>query len=268
MVDLVSFGAIELKGEFPHGISAFYFPQIADGMVDLLQFQSTMILVNTGEDSQVLIEFFRTGDGQPMSLALGEMEADSVHELELKQGESVSLETPGMGGIQVGYARVSAADGVGGVAVFRRTDLRTGVRLYEAGVPVTITLTEFTIFVDSIENRDTGLAIVYPDDASPGAESNATVTLRLCDKRFQLISERTLDPLAPGSHFARFVHELFKEAVVKNQAREMEGVLVVTSDQPVAALTLRVNDTPGLEFPEEVPILTTFPVIPGSALED
>jgi hypothetical protein len=44
----------------------------------------------------------------------------------------------------------------------------------------------------------------------------------------------------------------------------MEGILVVESDQPLAAVTVRQNDDPVREFPFEVPILTTFPVIPGA----
>jgi hypothetical protein len=189
----------------------------------------------------------------------------------LKKGESVSLQTPGTGDLQVGYARVYAGEGVGGVAVFRRTDPTTGIGFYEAGVPVTQTLSEFTIFVDSLQNRDTGLAVVYPgsnESASPAAESDATLTLHLYDKQFRKIAERTLDPLSQGSHFARFVHELFEETEIKSKAQEMEGVLVVSSDQPIVAVTLRLNDTPGVEYPDEVPMLTTFPVISGSAIQE
>jgi hypothetical protein len=47
-------------------------------------------------------------------------------------------------------------------------------------------------------------------------------------------------------------------------AQQMEGILVVESDQPLVAVTVRQNDDPLKEFPNEVPILTTFPVIPGA----
>ena len=66
--------------------------------------------------------------------------------------------------------------------------------------------------------------------------------------------------LQPGEHRAQFIHELFPAAV--EQALEMQGVVVVSSDQPLVAVTLRQNDNPGADFPEEVPTLTTFPVIP------
>jgi hypothetical protein len=247
--------------------SSFFFPQFADGAVGNLQFQSTLILVNTGEDTSVQVELFSTPDGDPMTLTLGELGTDSVFDLELGEGESVSLQTPGQDSIQVGYARVLAGEGVGGVVVFQRTDLTTGVSLYEAGVPASKELTKFSLFVDSLGVRDTGFALVYPPQdsgSSPAETDDATVTVTLYDKQFNFIAEKTLDPLSPGSHMAKFVYELFDDPEVKAQAREMEGILAVESDQPLVAVTVRQNDAPGKEFPQEVPILTTFPVIPGT----
>jgi hypothetical protein len=169
--------------------------------------------------------------------------------------------------MQVGYARVFADSDVGGVVVFRRTDLTTGIPFYEAGVPASMELTKFCLFVDSLGVRDTGFALVYPpqDGGSSANEANdANVTLRLYDKQYNLIAEIALDPMAPGSHTARFVHEMFDDPGVKAQAQEMQGILVVESDQAMVAVTVRQNDDPHREFPQEVPILTTFPVIPGA----
>ncbi|UCF36071.1 MAG: hypothetical protein JSU96_14780, partial [Acidobacteriota bacterium] len=246
--------------------SSFFFPQFADGAAGSLKFQSTLILVNTGEDTSVQVGLFSTPDGDPMTLTLGQLGPESVFEFGLGEGESVSLQTPGQDRLQVGYARVFADEGVGGVVVFQRTDLTTGVTLYEAGVPASKELTEFSIFVDSLGVRDTGFAIVYPplgEGVSPAELADATLTVRLYDKQFNLIAEKTLGPLSPGRHIARFVYELFDDLEVKSQAQEMEGILTVESDQPLVAVTIRQNDHPGQEFPQEVPLLTTFPVIPG-----
>jgi hypothetical protein len=263
-------GAIEVASEFGPA-ATFYFPQIGDGVAGSLQFQSSLIFVNTSSDTTAQIEFFATGSGLPMSVALGDSEASPIHNVGLKRGESISLQTPGTGQIQVGYARVQTGAGVSGVAVFGTTDKGSGVGLYEAGVPVTETLTEFTVFVDSMGNRDTGLAVVYPPPVggvAPSAPSDANLTLRLYDKQFQLIAERALDPMLPGHHFARFVHQLFEDPAVVESAKEMQGVLIVSSNQPLAAVTLRQSDTPGLSFPDDVLMLTTFPVIPDSAIEN
>jgi hypothetical protein len=244
----------------------FFFPQFADGAAGTLQFQSTLILTNTGPDTTVRVELYRTGFGEPMVMTLGQLGTDSAFEFEMKKGESISLSTPGTGDIQVGYARIVAGSDVGGVVVFRRTDLTTGISLYEAGVPASSEQTESCLFVDSLGVRDTGFALVYPpeDRSSPAQKPVVNVTLRLYDKQFSLIGENTLEPLPTGSHFARFVHEMFDDPVVKAQAQEMEGILVIESDQPIVAVTVRQNDDPMKDFPQEVPILTTFPVMPGA----
>jgi hypothetical protein len=139
--------------------------------------------------------------------------------------------------------------------------------LFEAGVPASTPLNEFSIFVDSLGVRDTGFALVYPGQetgSSAAEEIKAHVKLRLYDKEFNSIGETVFGPLSPGSHVARFVHEMFDDPSVKAQAQEMEGILTVESDQPLVAVTVRQTDDPAKEFPQEVPILTTFPVMPGS----
>jgi hypothetical protein len=265
--DLSADGEIREPGGPAQILSGFYFPQFADGAAGNIQFQSTLILANTGSATAARVEFYGTPDGAPMWLALGDLRMASIFEFTLDEGESVSLSTLGAGDLQVGYARVLAGVNVGGVVVFRRTDLTTGVSLYEAGIPASTELTEFCLFVDSLGVRDTGFALVYPphDQGNPSAQAaDANVTLRLYDKQYKFIAESTLDPLAPGSHLAKFVHEMFDDPEVKAQAQEMEGILVVRSDQPLVAVTVRQNDHPHREFPQEVPILTTFPVMPGA----
>ena len=219
-----------------------------------------MVLVNTGSDSSVQIEFFANPDGQPLELTLGNLGTDSRFDFELKRGESISLPTTGDGDLRVGYARVMSSEDVSGVTIFTRIDQSTGVLLFEAGVPASTLLTKFSIAVDSIGIKDTGLAIVYP--AEEGAP-DAIVTLRLFDQEFNLIAERELDPMAAGSHLARFVHQLFDDDQVVSEAQELKGLLTVESTRPLVAVTLRQRDDAMLEFPDEVPLVTSFPVIPG-----
>ena len=258
--DLAADGKVVDPGG-PARISSFFFPQFADGSSFPIRFKSTLILVNTGSDSAVQIEFFANPDGQPLEVTLGTLGTGSRFEVKLRRGESISLPTTGDGDLRVGYARVLSSEGVSGVLIFTRIDQVTGVLLFEAGVAASTLLTEFSIAVDSTGSRDTGLAIVYP--AEEGAPA-AVVTLRLFDQQFNLIAERELDPLAAGSHLARFVHQLFDDEDVVSRAQELKGLLTVESDRPLVAVTLRQKDDPGLEFPEEVPLVTTFPVVPGT----
>jgi hypothetical protein len=242
----------------------FYFPQIGDGTVGGIQFQTSLILVNTGPASDVVVEFFDSV-GNPIDLSLGGQPAAHGFEYRLDPGIAISTETSGTGELRVGYARVTADSGVGGTAVFTRKDAATGVVLYEAGVAASPTLTAFTVFVDSTGLRDTGLALVSPPlgHALPAQEGPPNVVMRLYDTSFQEIATTNV-PLSEGAHLPRFIHEFF-DAVP--EAREMQGTLTVQSDRPIAALTLRQTEDPARPFPQSVPTLTTFPVIPGAAEE-
>jgi PhoPQ-activated pathogenicity-related protein len=237
-----------------HCAAARYFPQIADGRSGSVALRTEIALVNTGEDSLVRLEFFDTA-GEPMEMELGDLGMESAFEIPLARGRSYSVTTPGTReGLQVGYARMSAGSGVGGTALFTRLDAPRDLVLTEAGVPATDVITSFSVLVDSMGDKDTGVAMVNP------WEEEARVQLRLYDEEFELMATREL-VLEPGEHRARFVFELFEH--LGEQVGEMRGVLTVRSDRPLAALTLRTRDDPALVFPDRVPILTAFPVVPG-----
>ena len=107
--DLAADGRVVETGG-PARLYSFLFPQIADGSLFPIQFKSTLVLVNTGSDSSVQIEFFANPDGQPLELTLGNLGTDSRFEFELKRGESISLPTTGDGDLRVGYARVMSSE--------------------------------------------------------------------------------------------------------------------------------------------------------------
>ncbi len=234
-----------------------YFPQLGDGRAGNIRFQTTLIFVNAGPTTNVTVEFFSTGPGAaPLMLSLGNLGTRSRFDVLLNAGASISLQTPGTGTIQVGYARITIPAGanVGGTAVFTRTDIPTGTILYEAGVPTVQSLRDFTIFVDTLGNRDTGLAIV---NTAAGGASNM-VNFRLYDRNFMQIATTNV-PLLPSEHQARFVSQIFSAV---QQVQEMQGSITASSSNDVAAVTLRQNDAPG-EFPNDVPTLTAFPVVQG-----
>ncbi len=243
--------------------TVFFFPQIGDGRVGTIQFQTSLIFVNTGGDTTITVDFFATGAGDPLSVTLGSLGRDNSFNIFLAEGASISLQTPGTGGIVVGYARITVPPGgsVGGTGVFTRTHVPTGTILYEAGVPAARDLNDFTLFVDTIGNRDTGLAMVNTETGGAAAGGSNDVRLTLYDLNFNQLAT-TVVPLAGGAHQARFVAEIF-DAVPS--VREMEGTVAVSSPDDLAAVTLRQNDAPGVEFPNEVPTLTAFPVVEGSA---
>jgi hypothetical protein len=104
-------------------------------------------------------------------------------------------------------------------------------------------LSEFILPVDVTGAFDTGLAFF-----SPGGGASLTLILRGTDGGE--IARKTTDV---RTHIAQFVSELFRG--VSN----FQGTLLVQSDSPVAALTLRQNSTP-LSY-------TSLPVVPRSSTQ-
>ena len=270
----------------PRAQNVFYLAQIGDGAAASIIFKSSLIFVNTSAPTMITVEFF-TGAGAPMTLtlshtdpSLGNLGTGSTFQIPLGRGGSVSVETPGTGLLQVGYARVTTESlAVGGTGVFTRIHAPTGTILYEAGVPASTTLSGFSIFLDSLGARDTGLAIVNTGAAGGSAPMGSgpdTLTVTLYDKAFTQVATTDLplsrengaqQPAQEASpvKIAQFIWEFFKgDPSVEAQAREMEGIVTV-SGANLAAVTLRTNDDPSLSFPDEVPTLTAFPVVPGLA---
>ena len=222
-----------------------FFPQVGDGLAGDIRFRTTIILANTGESSTAELEFLRfdgdSGQALPMEVELGSLGRGAAFQVRLERGESFSAQTAGSEALQVGYARLRAASGVGGTAVFTRNDRESGALVFETGVPASATLTDFSLFVDRSPGRNTGLALVNPGDQS------SSVVMRVYDKSFVQQGASLAIPLAPGEHLPRFVNEIFLGLALE------EGILTVDSEAPLAAVTLRDNEG----------LLAAFPVIEG-----
>lgn len=244
------------------GDITFFFPQLGDGVADAIQiqFKTAFNFDNTGGDTTLTIDFFRSPDGTPLSLTLVGQGTGSSFEFPMSAGQVLSLETSGTGGLKVGYARVTAGAGVSGTAVFSRID--NGVQVSKAGVPATTPATAVSIIVDTRNANSTGLAVVNPpaQGVAP-AQDSANLTLRLYSQDFTLLATENM-PLGAGGHFAQFIPELFMGTGGVN---EMVGSVTLESDRPVAVMTLLQDDDAQLQFPNEVPILTAFPAISGRA---
>ncbi len=261
---LTAFPVIPARADDPAGSQdpaerIFFFPQVGDGRVGDIVFRTTLILVNTGPSDTARVEFFNS-DGSPLALPLGNLGTNSVFDIQLGQGASFSAQTTGTGGLQVGYAQVTTGARVGGSAVFTRST-PGGLILYEAGVAAATPLNAFTLVADLRGFRDTGLALVSPSQ-SGAATQGVSATMRLYDENFQLLQQTPLT-LPPGHHQAEFVTQAFNNArqVLNGQL----GSVTIQTDEPLAALTLRQTDRPIIDFPDEIPTLTTFPVILGRA---
>jgi beta-glucanase (GH16 family) len=242
---------------------ARFFPQIATGESENLRYKTGVYFVNVGLDAQVHLEFLNN-DGLPLELDLQPLGRAAAFDFPIAGGAVVWGETSGTEPLQVGYAQFTAPSSVGGAAVFSGVDSRSGTVLFEAGVPAVLPQQAFSVIVDSIGRRNTGLAVVAPSAGAGGQTSDASFAVTLYDAQFTNVGRRDLS-LAPGRKIAWFIDEFFQgDAELVGKAQEMRGSATVTASAPLAAVTLRML-VPEQGFPAGVPALTAFPVVGGAA---
>ncbi len=241
----------------------FYFPQIADGFSSGGGLKTQFLFANSGDDSQVQIQFFDPFvQPLPMYLVSAPYSAFSVP---LKHGETVSIETTGFvplgpRALAVGYARITAGERVNGTAILTHLQSHTASRItYQTSVPATEPAKEFSLFVDRTGGRETGLALVNAGDSEADArlsfyDSSGTA---LVDRP---LSQITGQALLQGQHLARYAVELFPELESGGIER---GVLAVQSSSPTAAAALceYVDDSAGMEG--ALRSMSTLAVIPS-----
>ncbi len=236
----------------------FFYAQIGNGRAGPTQLQTSVNLVNLASgQAGVRLDLFDSS-GAPLELTIEGLGSDSSFEFQLDSGESRVLKTDGLGELKAGYARVTTFEGVSGSAVFSQTHLPSGLLETESGVPASVQGEEFSLFLDTTGELDTGIALVNPGQAPAGGDG--MLELRLFDLQGQEIASRDLD-LPPGHHTAMFVTELFAGV---DGIDEMQGLLTISSPFPIVAVTLLQNDDPETPFPEDVATLTAFPVLPAT----
>lgn len=241
----------------------FFFPQFVDGFAGEMGVWSTLLLTNTAADSPVRVEFYTT-NGAPMEVDLGGMGVGSVFNFDLLRGELISLSTPGTGALKAGYARITAGEGVNGVQTYTGYEVLTGKQLFETAMLSATPLRNFSVLYDSLQNRNTGISFVFPKPLQerPGGAPDATITLNLYDTAYNLIAQKTLDPLAPGGYLAAFVFQFFEGHPAAALIHEMQGILTVESTQPLAVMTIR-QDRPTPELPLIMHAIGAFPILKG-----
>ncbi len=234
----------------------FFFPQVGSGIVLDLELQTTFMFASTGGAIPVQLEFFDR-HGEPLEVRLKEHGSGSFFSVNLNRGRSWVLQTRAPDKITTGYARVSTGTGLTGTGVFSGLQHSTGTFLYEAAVPLTQSLAEFSVVVTQSDVLKTGLAVVNPAGGDPGT---ALVFMRLYDSEFRLLGEVTVE-MAEGQHQAQFVDQIFRTVAAEKMRN---AILTVHSSNPLAVVALRQRDDPSQDFPDDVPTLTTFPVAPGA----
>lgn len=240
---------------------ARYFPQFADGILGEIRYQTTLKFVNTGLAAEIVVEFF-DDSGEPLDVSAESLGGTgATFRFSLEQGQVISSISPGEGALKSGYVRLLAPESVTGIVIYTGSDMRSDTALFEAGVPATYLQREVTVLLDSLGDRNSGLALVVSPPL-PGGGDSSTVHATLFDRQGEPVASKEIE-LSAGQKTATFIHELFSgDPETVEKALEMEGSLSLVSDSlPVAAVSLRQLVSTD-SFPATVPVLTTFPVAP------
>ncbi|HEY2934679.1 MAG TPA: hypothetical protein VGK99_23345 [Acidobacteriota bacterium] len=217
-------------------------PQVADGQFIGGSFRTTFIVFNTGTVSAVVTIILTQDNAAPMQVTIPELGTNSTFSFTLGPGETRILQTNGSGAVTTGAARIQSNQNITVSAIFTLFG-GDGSFVTEAGVGSSVTLTDFVLPVDATGTFNTGLALFNPGTGT------ATILLRLINASGQETARITIT-LAAGAHIAKFVAgagEFFPS--VSN----FRGTLAVSSNVPIAAVTLRQNSNP-ITF-------TTLPVV-------
>ncbi len=203
------------------------------GFTSSLFLENPLGLTNTGD-----VSFF-DDEGNPLSISFGGQAPSQRVSFSIQPQGGAVFTTNGLGSLASGSARVSAANGVGGVLRFAFPGL--GVAGVGASKPVSGFITPVTRSLS--RNLSTGVAI-----ASAG--SPVTVTLTLRNKNGELVAgAQTTLQLRANGHRAQFIEEIFPGV----DTREFEGTLTAIAEGgDIAGTALQLGSKAG-EF-------TTLPV--------
>ena len=169
-----------------------YLPQVGSGISFDLELQTSFLFAATDQPIVVQIEFFDQA-GDALTIDLGDAGRGSFFSKNLNRGRSWILETKtrrNRNEMLVGWARVSTGTGLTGTGIFSGIQNSAGTFLYEAAVPLTRGLTEFSIVITHRDDLKTGLAVVNPPGHGLSSDSqSAMVVMRLYDSEFRLLEE-------------------------------------------------------------------------------
>ncbi len=159
----------------------------------------------------------------------------------LAPGGSVFMRTDGSpSSPTVGAAKITSNVPIGASGVFAVAN--SGVFQTETGVGDSPLLTSFTLPLDITGNFDTGVAFFNPGNTP------ATLSFRRIDDNGVQVGSVETKNLPAQGHLATFASQIFN-------ASNFRGSVAVSSNTPIAAMTLRMNNPP-LSF-------TTLPVVSG-----
>lgn len=207
--------------------SNLIFPQIVDGG----GLPTQILLLNPSSNTTAVGTISlvgETGTALPLDFGSG---PQSTLSYSIPPNGMVKFSTTGLGPVRVGYAVVLPSSGplpVGSGIFTSKSSLGIASQAGVPNAPLTTSLRTFVETASSPLTRNTGVAIVNPN--------NATATLSLSLASFDGRVQTNFISVPPNGHLAKFLDELFLPV-----PPTFQGILTITSNMPIAALTLRLT---------------------------
>ena len=223
------------------------FPHFANGAAGGVSIRASVILINNAGATATGKIFLWRNNGQSMSVGTN-LGTGSTFNFTLRAGETLRLDTDGLGDLVVGWVEAQSDVEISGTAKFTTLD-SAGRFLSEVGIGDSVRAKKLMILIDTTSGKDSGFAVCNPNAA--GAAS-LSLNLRKMDGTSVGTVSSNLKPL---NQTAQFVTQTFAGDAAKN----FKGLLVISSDTPlISVVTLR---TQGLNY-------TSLPAVPEAPSGD
>jgi hypothetical protein len=207
------------------------FPDMVSGAISGKDYRATLIMTNPGYFPVSGTIQFTQANGSPMPLRVGSTYSSRL-QFQVPAHGSTFLHPSSAGGFLRGYAKVEANHSLGGVLVYSQYDAATGSLETEVAVPASTSASHFLVPAEDQGDYGTGLAIANLNSS----DANLRYSLS-SDSNPSIVIENGPMPLAAGHQQAQYISgsgQLF-------DGFEGTGVLEVISDQPMAAIALRLT---------------------------
>ena len=223
------------------------FPHFANGAAGGVSIRASVILINNAGATATGKIFLWRNNGQSMSVGTN-LGTGSTFNFTLRAGETLRLDTDGLGDLVVGWVEAQSDVEISGTAKFTTLD-SAGRFLSEVGIGDSVRAKKLMILIDTTSGKDSGFAVCNPNAA--GAAS-LSLNLRKMDGTSVGTVSSNLKPL---NQTAQFVTQTFAGDAAEN----FKGLLVISSDTPlISVVTLR---TQGLNY-------TSLPAVPEAPSGD
>ena len=227
--------------------TTFYYPQVADGVLNGVIWKTTIFLTNpaaTGTSTASGVIEFTRSNGAPFTMSFTNesgQPAGSGNQIpfQIAGGQTRKYVSAGTAAYSGGWATVTSNVPISGTAIFSSFTLG-GQLIGEAGVPAGVAVPRQAIVVDTQNGFQTGVAY-----ANPGG-SPAAIALSLMNSEGAVVATTTV-PLAASNHNGIFVSQIFPNAP------GLAGTMQLNSDVPLSVVALR--------FEPSFTLFTTLPPV-------